>query len=302
MLVNLAPRHRGWLLAVLVLLFLGIAEAKTTADTKPPEPRTMLIEPGDIEKKLKQPGVRILDTRPLPDYAKGHLPGAIRVDVKRWQDLGKKEGGFQDAKGWGEKVGQLGISHDSQVIVYGSNPPDTARIWWTLKYLGHQNVTILNGGWELWNKEKRPADTASPNIEAVKFDPKFQTDRLEEIDSLKKSVQAGKITVVDTRTTDEFTGKEVRGKRGGHIPGAKHLEWKELLAEDGRFKSSEQLRELFKQRGIQLDQTAVCYCQSGGRASVEAFALELAGYPKVKVFMRSWEQWSADPDAPVEGK
>jgi thiosulfate/3-mercaptopyruvate sulfurtransferase len=155
------------------------------------------------------------------------------------------------------QVGQLGIGHDSPVVVYGSNLTDTARIWWTLKYLGLQNVTILNGGWQVWMKEKLPMDTASPRSEAVKFEPKFQADRLEEIDTLKKSVQSGKVTVVDARSADEFTGKDVRGKRGGHIPGAKHLEWKERLAEDGRFKSPEQLRELFRQRGITPNQTAV---------------------------------------------
>ncbi len=225
--------------------------------SKPPQPRTMLIEPGDLQKKLKQPGLRILDTRPPPDYAKGHIPGAVWLDVKSWHDLGKKEGGFHDAKAWGKKVGQLGISHQSQVVVYGSNLPDTARIWWTLKYLGLGNVAILNGGWQLWIKEKQPTDTSSPKVEAVKFEPKFQADRLEEMDALQKAVRSGKVTVIDARSTDEFTGKDVRGKRGGHIPGAKHLEWKELLAGDGRFKSLEQLRELFRQRGITPDQTAV---------------------------------------------
>ena len=91
----------------------------------------------------------------------------------------------------------------------------------------------------------------------MKFEPKFQADRLEEIDSLKKSLRSGKVTVVDARSKDEFTGKDVRGKRGGHIPGAKHLEWKELLAEDGRFKTPEKLGELFRQRGIHPAQTAV---------------------------------------------
>lgn len=258
MLMNPSLRH-WWLLPVMILLLLRNAEAKMTADTNRPEPRTMLIEPGAMEQQLKQPALRLLDTRPQPDYVKRHLPGAIRVDVKSWQELGKKDGGLQDAKAWGEKVGQLGINLDSQVVVYGSALPDTARIWWTLKYLGLQNVVILNGGWERWNKEKRPIDSTSPKIDAVKFEPKFQTDRLEEIDSLKTAVQAGKVTVVDTRTTDEFTGKETRGKRGGHIPGAKHLEWKELVAEDGRFKTPEQLRELFRQRDIQPDQAAVCY-------------------------------------------
>jgi thiosulfate/3-mercaptopyruvate sulfurtransferase len=217
----------------------------------------MLIQPQELQKKLTQPGLRLLDTRSPSEYAKAHLPGAVRVDVKNWQQLGSKTGGFRDAKSWGNEVGRLGVSQDSPVVVYGSSLPDTARIWWTLKYLGLRNVSILDGGWELWIKEKRPTDTSAPGPVVAKFEPKFQADRLEEIDALKKSLRSRGVTVVDARSTGEFTGKEVRGKRGGHIPGAKHLEWKELLAADGRFKSPDELRQLFRQRGIAPDQTAV---------------------------------------------
>jgi thiosulfate/3-mercaptopyruvate sulfurtransferase len=178
------------------------------------------------------------------------------VDARSWQALGKKDGGFHDAKAWGEKVGALGIGHESQVIVYGSSLTETARVWWTLKYLGVKNVAILNGGWQVWIKDKQPVEEAVPKIEAVKFEPKFQADRLEEIDTLKKSVKAGTAAIVDARSADEFTGKN-DPKRGGHIPGSKNLEWKELLADDGRFKSPEQLRTLFKERGIQPEQTQI---------------------------------------------
>jgi thiosulfate/3-mercaptopyruvate sulfurtransferase len=188
------------------------------------------------------------------------------------------------------------------VVVYGGSLPDAARVWWTLKYLGLADVALLDGGWERWAREGRPTERATPQAEARAFQPSFQADRLEEIGALKKAVQSGKVTVVDTRSREEFNGQEVRGKRGGHIPGAKHLEWKELLAEDGRFQTPAQLRELFRRRGIDPGQTAVTFCQSGGRAAVEAFALELAGYPKVKLFVRGWEQWSADLQAPVEGQ
>jgi thiosulfate/3-mercaptopyruvate sulfurtransferase len=251
-------REQRWLMAALIVacpLFRGTADEKPNPGKA--EPGTMLIEASDLQKKLNQSGLHILDTRPLAEYAKGHVPGAGWVDVKGWQDLGKKEGGFHDAKAWGATVGQLGLKLDSPVVVYGSTPTDTARIWWTLKYVGVQNVVILNGGWQLWLKEKGSTEDTAPKVQAVPFEPKFQADRLEEIDTLKKSVKDGKVTVVDTRSTDEYTGKEVRGKRGGHIPGARHLEWKELLADDGRFKSPEQLRELFKKRGIEPDQTAV---------------------------------------------
>jgi thiosulfate/3-mercaptopyruvate sulfurtransferase len=232
---------------------------KSDKDRKQSEARTMLIEPEELQRKLKEPRLRILDTRPPAEYAKGHVPGAVPVDVKSWQDLGKKEGGFRDAKAWGEKVGELGIDRDSHVVVYGSALTDTARIWWTLKYLGLANVSILNGGWDVWAKEKRPTDTATPKVVATTFEPRFDADRLEEIDSLKASLRSGKLKVVDTRSKDEFTGKEVRGPRGGHIPGAVHLGWKELLGKDGRFKTPTELQALFRSRGIVPDDAAACY-------------------------------------------
>jgi thiosulfate/3-mercaptopyruvate sulfurtransferase len=231
--------------------------SKASESSNPPERQTMLIEPAELQKRLPQPGLRILDTRPQSEYAAGHIPGAAWVDVKSWQELGRKECGLHDAKAWSEQVGQLGISSDSQVVVYGRSMPDTARIWWTLKYLGLAEVAILDGGWQVWAKEKRPTEKLSPTIAVSKFEPRFQADRLEELDGLKKSLQSNSVTVVDARSAEEFSGKEVRGPRGGHIPGAKLLEWKDLLAEDGRFKSPEVLRELFRQRGISPDQTAV---------------------------------------------
>jgi 3-mercaptopyruvate sulfurtransferase SseA len=218
---------------------------------------SMLIGPEQLQKTLQEGGLRILDTRSQGEYAKSHIPGAVRIDGKRWQQLGQKEGGFHDAQAWGKEVGQLGITFDSAVVVYGSSLSDTARIWWTLKYLGLGNVSILDAGWELWTKENRPVDAALPSVKIANFEPKFQADRLEEIDTLKKAIRSGQVTIVDARTKAEFTGQDVRGKRGGHIPGAKHLEWKELLDEQGRFLAPERLRTLFRQRGIETEQTAV---------------------------------------------
>lgn len=217
----------------------------------------MLIESAELEKRLREPQLRLLDTRSAEEYAQGHIPGAILVDVKGWQELGRQEGGFHDAEAWSTKVGQLGITHESQVVVYGSNLTDTARIWWTLKYLGLRDVSLLNGGWSVWVAQQRPVDNERPGVEVTRFEPQFQADRLEEIDSLKQSLDDGAVTVVDARSDGEFTGEEARGPRGGHIPGAKHLEWKELLDDDGRFKTPEQLQAIFRQRGITPEQTAV---------------------------------------------
>ena len=240
----------------------------------------MLIQPEDLQKELKRPALRLLDTRPQAEYAKGHIPGAVRVEVKSWQDLGKKEGGLHDAKAWGENVGNLGIAADSQVVVYGSAPTDTARIWWTLKYLGLPNVMILDGGWNLWAKEKRTADDTIPTIEVVKFEPKFQADRLEEMDSLKKAVRSGAVTVVDTRSAAEFTGRRSEASgRTSPVPSTWSGRncWPKMAASSHPNSCGHCSRARHKTGANRRD-----LLTSGGRASVEAFALELAGYPKVR--------------------
>lgn len=246
-------------MAAAVWAALVLSSVAATRFTLPhlPEAMRMLVEPADLEARLRQPGLRLLDTRAEPDYARGHLPGAVRVDVKAWQQLAAKPGGLHDAKAWGDQVGRLGIDMNRHVVVYGSSPPDTARVWWTLKYLGLRDVAVLDGGWPLWVKQNRPTETVTPAVSAAAFEPRFQADRLEEKEPLRKALGSGSLVVVDARSRREFTGEEVRGKRGGHIPGAAHLEWKDLLDADGRFKTPEELRALFRRRGITPEQTAV---------------------------------------------
>lgn len=243
-----------------LLVVFAVLGAAGVCSTLAEEPKSAkLIEPTELQNRLKEAGLRILDTRSNQAYAKSHVSGAAWVDVASWKELGKSKGGFRNTGVWGEKVGQLGLAVDSTVVVYGSKLSDTARIWWLLKYLGVERVVILDGGWKVWTEEGRPTENTVPTIAATRFVPRFDADRLAEKDPLKDLLGTGKVTVVDTRSAAEFTGKDVRGKRGGHIPGATHLEWKELVAEDGRFKTVPQLQELFRKRGILRSKTAVCY-------------------------------------------
>jgi thiosulfate/3-mercaptopyruvate sulfurtransferase len=212
---------------------------------------SILVELDQLQKKLNDKTLRVLDVRSQNEYAKAHIPGAVRVDVGDWKTLATSDRGLHDARGWAAKLGPLGITSKTHVVVYGSRLTDTARIWWLLKYVGVEKASLLNGSWQSWAKSNRPAETSTPKTVATNFKPKFQADRVDEIDSLKKSLKSGKLKVVDTRSDGEFAG--------GRIPGSAHLEWKELVAKDGRFKTKAQLRELFRKKGIMPDETAVCY-------------------------------------------
>ena len=240
-----------WLGILLICTAVPTAAAERQQATEPKRDSQMLIEPAQLQKKLNDRTLRILDVRSLREYSKAHISGAVRVDVGDWKQLATADAGLHDVKAWAARLGALGITSKSHVVVYGGRITDTARIWWLLKYVGVENASLLNGSWELWLKSNRPAETRTSKIAATEFKPDFQADRLVEIDSLKKSLKSATVQVVDTRSDSEFAG--------GRIPGAAHLEWKELVAKDGRFKTKSQLRELFRKRGIMPDETAVCY-------------------------------------------
>lgn len=211
----------------------------------------MLIDVDQLQQKLDDKDLRVLDVRSQAEYDKAHIPGAVRVDVAEWKNMAAADNGFRDAEGWTKSVSPLGLEKDMHVVVYGSKLSDSARIWWLLTYVGVENASILDGGWEWWIKKERPTETSTPNVAAIEFKPEFQADRLEEIESLKKSLSAATIKVIDTRSIDEFND--------GRIPGSTQLEWKELVAEDGRFKTKSQLQQLFREREILPSETAVCY-------------------------------------------
>lgn len=260
----------------------------------------LIVSVKQLQARLGEDGLRILDARSESDYQAGHIPGAVHVDVNRWKSQALADGGLHDAHAWAGLVGELGIDGQSDVVVYAANPTDAARVWWTLKYVGVEQAAVLDGGWPHWEAAEAEISQDPADVESAAFVPVFQPERLAEIGDLKQSLGSDSWIVVDARSIEEFTGTGGPGTRKGRIPAAKHIEWKELLADDGRFKSPEELRSLFEERGLDPARTSITHCQSGGRAALDALALELAGFEKVKNYYCGWQEWSADSEAPVE--
>ncbi|MDA7980016.1 MAG: sulfurtransferase [Pirellulales bacterium] len=254
------------------------------------------------EQGQKSGDVRILDVRSESDYAAGHVPGALWANASSISRLAKQPGGMHDAKAWSDAISPLGITRDTRVVVYGAqrSVSSTTRIWWLLKYVGVKNAAILDGGWQAWADSDNEQSATAAQYEPSEFAPEFQKDRLIEVAELKDRLNAQGVHLLDTRTENEYTGAQARGARGGRIPGATHLNWTELVDENFRFKSKDDLKALFESRGALPDQECITYCQSGGRASAEAFALELLGYKNVRTYYASWQEWSAAQDLPIE--
>ncbi len=258
-----------------------------------------LVEASDLAKSLATGGIRILDVRPPEKYGDGHIPGAVRVDPAQWAK------GFvqhPDRETWAKWIGAAGIANtETPVVVYSDDVKDAARIWWILRYWGLKNVRLLNGGWRAW-QAAGGAVAKGPSAQAGSGEASLSPEaaRLATKEQVLTDLEQKHFTIIDTRSEGEYCGDTKLAERGGSIPGAKHLEWVELIdRKTQRFKAAPELAKLFKDAGIDPKHPAITYCQSGGRAAVMAFALELMGGSEVRDYYRSWSEWGNAPDTPI---
>ena len=270
------------------------------ADTSRYPAAELLMEPGELAEPAVAKQFVILDVRPAEAYQQGHVAGAQRVDHDDWKAaFGAGDG--RDA--WSQRIGQLGISADSKVVIYDDNAmKDAARIWWILRYWGLEDVCLLNGGWQGWISAGLPTtDEAPPPASEVPFQARPQSNRLVTMGQILPQLGDGQLQIVDARSEEEFCGVQMRDNlKGGAIPGAKHLDWSHLVDQQThRFKSPGELQRLFSQANIDLDRPTASHCQSGGRASVMAFTLELMGARDARNYFKGWSEWGNSEDAPV---
>lgn len=280
------------LCATLLLAVPGADEAKAA---KYPHPE-LLIEAPQLAKEVAAKKVHVLDVRPSAKYAAGHVPGALWVDTRSWS---KAFAAGPDKETWVKLLGGYGLEADAPVVVYGDDVREAARVWWVLRYWGFKDARLLNGGWAAWTADGGTVSKEAPRPEPTTPRLTANADRLATKGQVLEYVKGKDHLIIDARSDNEYCGEQKLAKRGGAIPGARNLEWSDLLERNGRFKSPEELMKLFQEHGISTREPAVTYCQSGGRASVVAFALELMGAKDVRNYYRSWNEWGNDPDTPI---
>lgn len=260
----------------------------------------LLVEPSELVSRQTGNGWVILDARDKKAYLAGHIPGALWVDHAAWA---KGFGQGKDIQGWSNRIGTLGISNNQTVLIYDDNmAKDAARIWWILKYFGLKDARILNGGWKGWTAAKGQVETIESQTKAIDFTPQIQNDRYSSKQSILESLNGKSLQIIDARSEKEHCGLDpLSNARAGSIPGARHLEWSDLLdPKTQRFREAGQIKDLFAKAGIDLEKPSATHCQSGGRASVMAFGMELMGAPKVSNYYSGWSEWGNQKDLPLE--
>ena len=274
----------------------------------------LLVTPEELQAHLDDPHWIVFDTRhELTDpargpkvYAEGHIPGAHFIHVD--QDLAGHHTGtngrhpLPEPAAFAAVLNERGLEPYSQVVIYDDMGGNYAvRLWWMLRWLGHERVALLDGGFPRWLAEKRPVSTETPAPRKGSFLPRPRLGATVDAPFLERFSRDPSIRLIDARAGERFRGEqETIDPVAGHIPGAVNRFWKSNLEADGRFKAPQALRAEFHQLLAGVDPGQVVHsCGSGVTACHNLFAMELAGLPGARLYPGSWSEWCADAKRPV---
>ena len=262
----------------------------------------LLVDSGWLETHLNDANLRVVDmVSERTAYRRGHIPGAVYLSVDDVR-VKMREGGYRlptEAE-VARLFGDLGIGPDTHVVIYDdSGDLDAARLFFTLDVYGHREVSLLDGGIQAWRRGKRAETTVVPSVARTAYRPARVGERVASAEWVRDRLNDPAVAVLDARSPDEYRGKDVRAKRGGHIPGAVNVEWQENLRADGTFKPVDELRAMYAAKAVTPDKTVVTYCQTHHRAAHSYFVLRLLGYPRLVGYDRSWSEWGNRDDLPL---
>lgn len=275
---------------------------------------TTLVDVATLQAHLDDPAWLVVDVRhQLADtgygdrvYAEGHIPGAVFLHCDR--DLSGPMTGsngrhpLPDPEQLAQRLGDIGIGATTQVVVYDDAQGMIAgRLWWLLRWLGHDRVALLNGGLQAWQAAAGVMTKLLPTLSPRVFVPR-QQDRLRvDADYVLERIESPHMHLIDGRAADRFRGEnETIDPVGGHIPGAINRFFKDNLLADGRFKPAAELRaEWLAILAGTLPDQVVHQCGSGVSACLNMVAMEIAGLPGSKLYAGSWSEWCADRGRPV---
>lgn len=247
-------------------------------------------------------------------YGRAHIPGAVSRPghpyIKAIADDGSTATDLPGPGTVKEMCRTMGIGPETNVVIYDDwGTLFATRLWWVLMYYGFDRVRVLDGGWQAWVAAGLPVSfevPAVPDVEDLELEP--DPRRIIRIDELMERHADDDLHVLDVRSDDEFKGVVFRGnKRKGRIPGATHLEWNRLLENSTDPQAVRTLRAETEVdaliAGAELDPSVeiVTHCQAAIRATHTAFVLEMMGYPPVRVYDGSMEEWAGRTDTPLVG-
>jgi thiosulfate/3-mercaptopyruvate sulfurtransferase len=279
-----------------------------------------LIDTATLEKRLGEPGLRILDctTHLIPDpkttyqvvpgradFEKGHIPGAQFVDIQRDVSDNSHRLRFMvpSAEQVAAAMSRLGVGEGTQVVLYSTTTPQWAtRLWWLLRIFGFDDAAVLDGGFQKWSREGRPVETGpARSAPPAKFAVRAERPLMVGKDQVLRAIGEAGVCTLNALSPEQHagTGGNTYG-RPGRIKGSVNVPAAQLIdPATSAFLPAAELRRRFDRVGA-FDRDVITYCGGGIAASADAFALVMLGHPNVKLYDASMSEWANDPSLPME--
>ncbi|MEM1277484.1 MAG: 3-mercaptopyruvate sulfurtransferase [Pseudomonadota bacterium] len=267
-----------------------------------------------LEERLTAPDIRIVDASyhmadtgrdGWAEYQAGHIPGARFFDIDEIADeRAPLPHMLPPAEKFISRVRKMGIGDGHRVIVYDQTGLfSAARVWWTFRVFGHQDVSVLDGGLPKWMAEGRPVDDEPVDPRERHFTGRRNSGMVRDVTQIAGSTKLRSEQIVDARSPGRFQGEEPEpreGLRSGHIPGSKNVHYRTLLNDDQTMKTPDETKAIFEAAGVDLSQPIVTSCGSGVTAAILTLALYRTGHTRNALYDGSWVEWGAYPDLAVE--
>jgi len=277
-------------------------------------PNDPTVSPAWLAERLDAPDIRVVDaTWFMPNdardakalYAERRIPGAIFFDIDEIADTDSPLPHMLPApEKFASRMKKRGIGDGTRVVVYDNHGIfSAARVWWTFRVMGHEDVVVLDGGFPAWERAGLEIETGTPTQRMERhFTPRVRSDLVRSLADVRRTIEDKRLPILDARPTPRFRGEapEPRaGLKSGHMPGALSVPSGSLTNEDGSLKSSAELQAIFDKAGADVSHGAVCSCGSGITAAIIALALARLGHWDAAVYDGSWAEWGSRDDTPV---
>ena len=273
-----------------------------------------IVETDWLQSHLSSPDLIVLDGSwhlptakrdPKAEYLAEHIPGALFFDI---DDLSDEKSSLPhmlpSTVKFSSRMKKMGIGDGARIVVYDTSGIfSAARVWWTFRAMGHQDVAVLNGGLKKWKAEGRPLEDMAPVARSARhYTPQQNSDMVRDMADMKAIVADKSVQIADARPAGRFEGRDPEprpGLRLGHMPGARNIPQGSVINADGTLKSVSELREIFKAAGIDPTKPVVTTCGSGVTAATLVLALNLLGQPNAGLYDGAWSEWGQDNGLPV---
>lgn len=263
-----------------------------------------IIDSFKLEKLINDNHVVIVDISSKDSYHTQHIPGAVFID---YASIVKHEppvfGMLPDEMQFSQALSNVGIKPNDYLVIYDEEGGGKAsRLMWTLEIAGHKKMSLLNGGIINWVAEGKAVSHETFNLPTSDYPVQYDNmDGVANAEYILENLNNNNVTILDTRSMNEFVGTDVRASRAGHIPSAINIDW--LLFKDAssqRLIESTALNKLLTNNGIEKNKEIIVHCHSHHRSALVYVVLKYLGFEKIKAYPASWSDWASRPNTPIE--